>query len=98
MDLCERSGSPDNSSFQNLVAWSWLKDDDRYLIVINLSDSNVQGRIHVPWQDAAGEKWCLQDAISGVTYEQNGDETTGPGLYVELGPWNYSFFQLKEET
>ena len=39
----------------------------------------------------------LQDAISGVTYEQNGDETTGPGLYVELGPWNYSFFQLKEE-
>ncbi len=96
--LCTCSGSPDNASFENLAAWSWLKDEYRYLIVINLSDSNAQGRIHVPWQDAAGEEWCLQDAISGVTYEQNGDETTGPGLYVELGPWNYSFFQLKEET
>lgn len=95
--LCTCSGWPDNASFQNLAAWSWLKDECRYLIVINLSNSNAQGRIHIPWQDAAGAEWCLQDAISGVRYARNGDEMTGPGLYVELGPWNYSFFQLKEE-
>ena len=95
--LCTCSGWPDNASFQNLAAWSWLKDEYRYLIVINLSNSNAQGRIHIPWQDAAGAEWCLQDAISGVRYARNGDEMTGPGLYVELEPWNYSFFQLKEE-
>ena len=43
--LCERSGWPDNPSFQNLVAWSWIKNDDRCLIVINFSDGTVQARV-----------------------------------------------------
>jgi glycosidase len=91
--LCERTGWPDNSSFQNLVAWSWLKDDDRYLIVINLSDSTVQARVQVPWGDVRGKTWRLSDAFSGATYYRDGDEMLAPGLYVELGPWNCSFFQ-----
>ena len=53
--LCERSGWPDNPSFQNLVAWSWVKDDDRRLIVVNLSDSAVQARVQVPWEDVRGK-------------------------------------------
>src|SRR6202034_1346278 len=40
--LCERSGWSDNSSFENLVAWSWVKGADRRLIVVNLSDQSVQ--------------------------------------------------------
>ena len=43
--LCERSGWPDNPSYQNLVAWSWVKGDDRRLIVVNLSDGAVQARV-----------------------------------------------------
>ena len=45
--LCERSGWPDNQSCQNLVAWSWVKDDDRRLIAVNLSDNAVQARVRV---------------------------------------------------
>ena len=96
--LCDRSGWPDNASFQNLVAWAWLRGDDRYLIVVNLSDTTVQGRVHIPWEDVGGEAWRLKDSISGTTYERDGTEMHGAGLYVELGPWNYSFFQLKEEV
>ena len=33
--LCERSGWPDNQSCLNILAWCWVKDDERYLIVIN---------------------------------------------------------------
>jgi hypothetical protein len=91
--LCERTGWPDNPSFQNLVAWSWAKDDDRYVIIVNLSDSTSQARVRIPWNDVQGESWRLNDAISGVTYDRNGDEMLAPGLYVELGPWNYNFFQ-----
>jgi hypothetical protein len=36
--LCERSGWPDNASFQNFVCWTWLSDRERYLVVVNLSD------------------------------------------------------------
>jgi hypothetical protein len=37
--------------------------------------------------------WHLQDALSDATYERNGDEMLSPGLYLELGPWNYHCFQ-----
>jgi len=91
--LCERAGWPDNSSFQNLVAWSWVKGDDRRLIVVNLSDSSVQARVQVPWRDERGETWRLTDVLSGAAYDREGDEMLSPGLYVELAPWDCNFFQ-----
>jgi len=91
--LCERTGWPDNQSFQNLVAWTWVHADDRYLIVVNLSESAGQARVRVPWRDLGGETWRLIDALSGATYDRVGDEIQGAGLYVDLEPWNYHFFQ-----
>ncbi len=91
--LCECKGWPDNSSFRNLVAWSWLKDDDRYLIVVNFSDSIVQGRVKVPWSDLRDETLRLSDAFSGARYDRDGSEMLDAGLYVELLPWNYNFFR-----
>jgi Alpha amylase, catalytic domain len=91
--LCERSGWPDNSSFQNLVAWSWMKDVDRRLIVVNLSDGAVEARVRVPWTDARGATWHLIDSLSDASYDRDGDEMAGPGLYVELEPWGYCFFR-----
>ena len=91
--LCERTGWPDNQSFQNLVAWSWLKGEDRYLVVINLSDITVQARVRIPWGDVGGKTWRLTDALSGVIYDREGNEMQSSGLYVELGPWNCNFFR-----
>jgi hypothetical protein len=93
--LCECSGWPDNPSFQNLVAWSWVKDNDRRLIVVNLSDHAVQARVHVPWEAVRGETWRLIDALSDASYDRDWDEMTASGLYVELGPWNYCFFECR---
>jgi hypothetical protein len=49
--LCTRTGSPDNPSFQNLVAWNWVKEDERYVIVVNLSDTSAQANVssRVAW-------------------------------------------------
>ena len=92
-NLCERIGWPGNPSFQNLVAWSWMRGEERYLIVVNLSDCPVQARVQVPWADAGNGMWRLTDMISDAIYERDGQEILSPGLYVELGPWNYHFFQ-----
>ena len=91
--LCNRSGWPDNGSFQNLVAWTWIHKDGRYLVVINLSDFPAQALVQVPWNDAGGRKWQLNDVLSGTVYERHGAEMQSPGLYVELAPWNYHFFK-----
>jgi hypothetical protein len=93
--LCERSGWPDNQSCQNLVVWSWVKGEDRRLIAVNLSDSTVQARVRVPWEELRGETWRLADALSDASYDRDGNEMVASGLYVELQPWSYCFFQYR---
>ncbi|HTQ57282.1 MAG TPA: alpha-amylase family glycosyl hydrolase [Bryobacteraceae bacterium] len=92
--LCERSGWPDNASFQNVVPWSWTREDDRYLIVVNLSNDAAQARVRVPWRGLEGKSWRLRDVLSGVTYERDGQELQSAGMYVGLGPWNYHFLAV----
>lgn len=90
--LCDRSGWPDNQSFQNLVAWKWVRGVERSLIVVNLSSAPVQARIHVG-DDFSGGSWNLKDALSDVRYEREADEMVSQGLYVELGPWQCQIFE-----
>jgi hypothetical protein len=91
--LCERTGWPDNASFQNIVAWRWRKDDESYLIVVNASDGPSQAQVRVDWVKADGGKWLLIDAFTGVTYERDANEMLSPGLYVALGPWGFHFLR-----
>jgi Alpha amylase, catalytic domain len=94
--LCKCTGWPDNPSYQNLVSWSWVKDNDRYLIVVNLSDNAAQARVHVTWDELRGKTWRLVDALSDATYDRNGDEMRDLGLYVDLKSWACHFFRLQQ--
>jgi glycosidase len=91
--LCTRTGWPDNPSFQNLLAWSWQKDREQFLCVINFSDRAAQGRVQIPWPKVAEHKVQLTDYFSGNTYERDGSELISPGLYVALEPWSFHFFR-----
>ena len=91
--LCDCTGWPDNLSFRNLVAWSWVNKDDRFLIVVNLSGDAAQGRVHLPWNDARDQTWRLTDSLSGVSYDRDGNEIQADGLYVQLEPWGRHVLQ-----
>jgi len=93
-ELCQCDGWPDNSSFENLVAWSWVMGSDRRLIVVNLSDNVVQAHVQLPWNEVKGQTWRVTDTLSNAGYDRDGDEMQSSGLYVELGPWNCHFLQF----
>ena len=93
--LCERIGWPDNQSCQNILAWCWVKEDERYLILVNFSDVASQALIRVPWDGLRESMWRLDDRISGETFERSGNDMRDAGLYVDLKPWEYNFFQLQ---
>jgi glycosidase len=92
--LCEREGWPDNQSHLNLVAWCRRHDEERYLIVVNLSGQHSQGMVRVPWNEVGGRLWRLTDALSGEDYERDGSQMLSPGLYVDLSPWRCHFLKL----
>jgi Alpha amylase, catalytic domain len=92
---CERSGWPDNRSYLSLLAWCWRLGPIRHVIVVNLSDSRSQGKVRLPWEDLALRTWRLEDALSGATFDRNGDQMCGAGLYVDLPPWAFHFMQLR---
>lgn len=89
--LCACSGWPDNDSCRNILAWTWHKDAERFLIAINLSDHPAEGRVAIGWPELARGKWLLADQFSGAHYERVGDDLVRSGLYVQLPPWGYHF-------
>jgi hypothetical protein len=93
--LCGRRGWPDNQTCMNILAWCWFKGNERYLVVINLSDRQSQGLVSIPLDDLGGRNWCLDDILSDESYDRSGDTLHDSGLYVDLGPWSYYFFNLR---
>ena len=92
--LCEWSGWQDNQTCENLLAWCWTKEDERYLVVINFGQEAAQARVHLPWDELKGREWRLNDVLSGETYDRNGSEMREVGLYVDLAPWKCHVFQV----
>lgn len=89
--LCECTGWPDNDAYRRLVAWCWSTSAGRELVVVNLSASPAQARVHVPWRDLAGRTWTLTDRLGGEAFDRDGNELAGDGLYVGLAPWASHF-------
>jgi glycosidase len=93
--LCDQSGWPDNASYRNIAAWCWRVNTSRTLIVVNLSDSPAQARVKLPWDDLGGRSWSLTDKLSGAVFTpRDGNEMRNPGLYIELGPWDFNIFNV----
>ena len=56
-----------------LLAWSWIDDEQRSLIVINFADAPAAARIHPPWNDLAERTWRLDDLLSDRVYRTRRD-------------------------
>jgi len=94
--LLEAAGWPDNQSCQNLLAWSWGGDpgSDRHVVVVNLSGQPAQARIQLGWPDLPGRGWFLTDLLTDNVFTRDGGELAGPGLFVDLGPWQSHLLAL----
>ena len=95
--LLQASGWPDNQSCRNLAAWSWAGDGDgdRHLVVVNLSGQPAQARIPLDWPDLRGRSWRLTDILRPSVFKRDGGELASPGLFVDLGPWQFHLLALQ---
>ncbi len=98
--LLEAAGWPDNQSCRNLIAWSWTPGDDavdvrRHVIVVNLSETEAQAQIRLPWPDLPGRRWRLLDPLSGSDFTRDGGQLADPGLYVDMQPGQYYLLAVR---
>ncbi|HEY7050088.1 MAG TPA: alpha-amylase family glycosyl hydrolase [Jatrophihabitantaceae bacterium] len=93
--LAGATGWPDNQSCGNLLAWSWTADEARHLVVVNLSAQPAQARIPLDWPDLPGRTWKLTDVLRGDRFDREGGELAGPGLFVDLPPWQCHVLALQ---
>jgi hypothetical protein len=93
--LLERTGWPDNATFESVVAWCWDEGGERRVVVVNLGGEPAQARVRFPWSDLGGRRLRLADAISGEVYERDGGELVDPGLYVALPAWGFHLLAVE---
>lgn len=97
-NICSTYGWQDNNSHVNLLAYSWEKNDEKRLVIINFSPFPSQGYVKLP------EEWSfdhdnliLSDPIKNEDFERFTSDVVKDGLYVGLEPGDYHFFKLKED-
>ena len=95
--LLQASGWPGNQSCATLAAWSWAGEHggNRHLVVVNLSGQPAQARIPLDWPDLPGRGWRLTDILGPSVFERDGGELASPGLFVDLGPWQFHLLALQ---
>ncbi len=92
--LCQCVGWADNNSAEQLLAWCWRANGKRHLVVVNLAPAAAQAQVRLPWNDLAGCKWRLRDALNGERFERDGDGLQRDGLFVGMQPWESYFLAL----
>ena len=95
--LCGTSGWPEDASHSQILTWSWTDETQRSLIVINFADAPAAARVHPRWDDLAERMWTLDDVLSGQVFVRDGTEIATNGLYVQLAPWAFHIFALRDE-
>ena len=93
--LLDCTGWPDNPTHHNLLAWCW-QAAGRHLVVVNLSDQAAQARVQLPWEDLQDKQWQLSELLGEATYEREGTELGGSGLFVALDGWHWHLVSLSE--
>lgn len=83
-------------SYRNILAWSWKKNEDNILIIINYSESKSSCRVKVPL-NINRDEIVLNDLLSDKEYRRSVSEVNDPGLYIELDRYSAHIFLYKAD-
>jgi alpha amylase-like protein len=77
------------------VAFAWDGAEGKRLVAaVNYAPNQSQCYVRLPFTDLGNNKWRLQDLLSDATYDRNGGDLQGRGLYLDDLPWRAQIFAL----
>jgi glycosidase len=85
-----------NGTSDSFVAFAWEgAGDQRLLIAVNYAPNQSQCYLPLPFPELGSGQWRLKDLMGTAAYERDGKELASPGLYLDMGPWQYHVFELE---
>ena len=66
------------------------------LIVVNYAPHQSQCYLKFHFTDLVDIQWRLQDLMSEAVYDRNGSDLQMAGLYLDMHPWQFHVFEMKE--
>ena len=78
---------------KNVLAWQWKLNNEKRIVIVNFSDSDVYCRIKfdVP---TATNKVILHDLLNEQKYERDVYEIINEGLFIHLETFNSHIFEI----
>ena len=91
------SSSEGNGSSDAFIAFAWQNPaGERLLATVNYAPHQSQCYAHLSSTDLGGKQWRLSDLLGAASYDRDGHELQSRGLYLDLAPWQYHVFEMKE--
>ena len=83
-----------NPTWENYIAFSWQRDDDRLVVAVNFSSEQGQCFVRLPFGDLDGRQWRLVDLLGEAVYERDGGDLHTWGLFLDEPAWKAQVFEL----
>ncbi|HTM09206.1 MAG TPA: alpha-amylase family glycosyl hydrolase [Verrucomicrobiae bacterium] len=77
------------------VAFAWDGAEGKRLVAaVNYAPNQSQCYVRLPFTDLGNSKWRFQDLLGDATYDRDGGDLQGRGLYLDDLPWRAQIFAL----
>jgi hypothetical protein len=87
-----------NWTWDCFLAFGWQGNgdgDERLLVTVNYAPNQSQCHVRLPFADLANSRWRLKDLLGDATYDWDGNDLQGRGLYLDERPWSAQVFALR---
>ncbi len=84
-----------NWTWDCFLVFAWQgAGDERLLVTVNYAPNQSQYHVRLPFADLGNSQWRLKDLLGDATYDWDGNDLQGRGLYLDERPWSARVFAL----
>ena len=86
-----------NGSHDGFVCFAWTgAGGERLLVAVNYAPHQSQCYVQLPFAELGSRRWRLHDALGDVSYDRDGNDLQGCGLYLDEPAWRCRAFTIAE--
>ncbi len=86
-----------NWTHDGLIVFGWQGlHGERHLVTVNYAPNQSQCHVRLPFTNLGGKVWRLQDQLTSLAYDWNGDDLQTRGFFLDMAPWQACIFEIAE--